>query len=196
MIKLFQQGVSIDIIHGTFKKYERETIDDFLTKKDEDVFESELQYRLKEYKFIIENPNYTESQKSNLTYENQDTKSITEYGISTLIKIKRLKLTTVQTGYTRQEPLDKDLFLREGDDKSPIKIKYTSGTGPNTEILLANESYGEGIFIDLDKGKLKNWYDRNIKESEFLKVELRLLKKEFRSQKLYKKINFQVSIIW
>jgi hypothetical protein len=73
--------------------------------KTKEHFEAEIQYRLKEFKFILEHPNYTEEQNSNLTYENQDYQlTLSGFGISTLIKVKRLKLTTVQTAFTRQEP--------------------------------------------------------------------------------------------
>jgi hypothetical protein len=49
--------------------------------------------------------------------------------------VKRLKLTTVQTAFTRQEPFDKDLFIRDGDNQTPIKIKYTSSQAINTNIF-------------------------------------------------------------
>ena len=129
------------------------------------VFESENEYRLKEYNFILENPNYKEEEeskgnKSNLTYENQNADSLSFFGISSLIKVKRLKLTTVQTGYTRQEPFDKDLFLKGiGDEETTIEIRYTSSQKAETPHLLATESFGEGIFIALDEEKVDKWFE-------------------------------------
>ena len=52
-----------------------------------------------------------------------------EFSISTLLKVKRLKLTTVQTAYTWQEPLNKDLFLGDGDSSSNVKAKIHIKSG-------------------------------------------------------------------
>lgn len=165
-------GLERNQIYSIFRRYSKETIDDFIDQRDETHFEPEIQYRFKEYKFILENPNYSDDQlgddkKTNyLRYENQKISELKNYFISTLIKVKRLKLTTVQTAYTRQEPFDKDMFIREGDAQTPIKIKYTSTQAVNTQYLLATESFGEGIFIDLDKNKVDEWFVKHSKETE------------------------------
>lgn len=190
IVNLFNHGVPIETIAISFSVYQKQTIIDFLSKSDDEIFEPELHYRLKEYNFISENPNYSDGKKSNLTYENQDTSILIENGLSSLIKIKRLKLTSVQTGYTRQEPLDKDLFLKDGNEKSPIKLKYTSTQGPNTEILLANESYGEGIFIDLDKTKLKLWYETNTQKSDRFNSRINILKERIKQSETLPKDKF------
>ena len=44
-------------------------------------------------------------------FSSQKIENVSQFGITNLVKITRLKMTTVQTGYTRQEPLDSDLFL-------------------------------------------------------------------------------------
>jgi len=161
-------------------------------------FEKEIRYRLKEFDFITQNPNFKDD--NNLTYENEDVKVIEKYGVSKLIKIKRLKLTSVQTGYTRQEPYDKDTFIEQGDI---LKIQYTSKQtkpedkkGKMTEFLPAIESFGEGIFIEMDKEKLSKWFDKywsnnpefkkrllilqnNIAKSEFVKDKLRFVSNSF-----------------
>lgn len=158
-------GLEKEKIYIIFNRYAKETIDDFIDSRDETHFEPEIQYRFKEYKFILENQNYID-EENNLRYENQNTSSLKNYNINTLIKVKRLKLTSVQTAYTRQEPFDKDLFIREGDAQTPIKIKYTSTQAINTQYLLATESFGEGIFIDLDKSKVDEWFGKHFKETE------------------------------
>jgi hypothetical protein len=67
-----QTELSKEIIYTTFQnRYDKQTIDDFIDEKDQATFEAEIQYRLKEFKFILEHPNYKEEQNSNLTYENQ-----------------------------------------------------------------------------------------------------------------------------
>ncbi|WP_435356156.1 DrmB family protein [Emticicia sp. SJ17W-69] len=166
---LLSSGVSKEIIYTAFSKYEKQTLDEFIDEKIEEAFEAEIQYRLKEFNFILENPNYIDELQNSLTYENQETETLSELGISTLIKVKRLKLTTVQTAFTRQEPFDKDLFIAEGDTQSNIKVKYTSSQAINTPHLLATESFGEGIFINLDKDKIEAWFHKYYGESNKFK---------------------------
>lgn len=164
-------GLERERIYRIFNRYSKETIDDFIDQRDETHFEPEMQYRFKEYKFILENPDYNDDQNGDgkkinyLRYENQNISVLTQYYINTLIKVKRLKLTTVQTAYTRQEPFDKDLFIREGDSQTPIKIKYTSTQAVNTQYLLATESFGEGIFVDLNKSKVDEWFGKHFIET-------------------------------
>jgi hypothetical protein len=166
---LLSSGVSKEIIYTAFSKYEKQTLDEFIDEKIEEAFEAEIQYRLKEFNFILENPNYIDELQNSLTYENQETETLSELGISTLIKVKRLKLTTVQTAFTRQEPFDKDLFIAEGDTQSNIKVKYTSSKAINAPHLLATESFGEGIFINLDKDKIDAWFHKYYGESNKFK---------------------------
>lgn len=188
---LLASGVSKEIIYTTFQnRYDKQTIDDFIDERDEAVFETEIQYRLKEYKFILEHPNYREEQYSNLTYENQDIDTLSGFGISTLIKVKRLKLTTVQTAYTRQEPFDKDLLIREGDNQTPIKIKYTSSKAVNTNYLLATESYGEGIFIDLDKTKVDGWFYKHYNNTPAFKNRIDILQDRISLSEIIQKNKF------
>ncbi|MEJ0105282.1 MAG: hypothetical protein WDO19_23185 [Bacteroidota bacterium] len=156
IIALLEKRKTIEDIYDFFDgDYEKQTIDDFIGSNTNNDFEPEIQYRLKEYQFIIENPNFNDEEKNNLKYENQVITILSEFSIGILLKVKRLKLTAVQTAYTRQEPLDKDLFLSDGDANSNVKVKYTSSQAINTSYLLATESYGEGIFIDFDKSKLR-----------------------------------------
>ena len=187
---LIANGVSKEIIYASFKNYDKQTLDDFIDEKDQAIFEAEIQYRLKEFKFILEHPNYSEELNSNLTYENQDASGLSEFGISTLIKVKRLKLTTVQTAFTRQEPFDKDLFIREGDNQASIKIKYTSTQAINTPHLLATESYGEGIFIDLDKKKLDEWFFKHFEQSEKFRERIETIRERISQSEILQKDKF------
>lgn len=187
---LLSNGVNNDIIFDSFKKYDKQTIEEFIDSNDGLIFESESQYRLKEFKFILEHPNYKEDQNSNLTYENQKVETLSSYGISSLIKIKRLKLTTVQTAYTRQEPLDKDLFIRDGDAQSSTKIKYTSTQAKNTKYLLATESFGEGIFIDLAKEKVEEWFFKHYSSTPPFKERIDVLRDRISNSKNLQKDKF------
>jgi hypothetical protein len=187
---LISNGVSKEIIYNSFKNYDKQTIDDFIDEKEGGSFEAEIQYRLKEFKFILEHPNHKEEENSNLTYENQNIEMLSAFSISTLIKVKRLKLTTVQTAYTRQEPLDKDLFIRDGDTHTPIKIKYTSTQAVNTQYLLATESFGEGIFIDLDKKRVDDWYFKHFNETPAFAERINLLRERVAQSEILQKEKF------
>lgn len=189
---LLANGVAIEVIYLTFQnRYDKQTIDDFIESETNTEFEPEIKYRLKEYQFIIDNPNYNDDEKNNLKYENQDLSIMPEFSISTLLKVKRLKLTTVQTAYTRQEPLDKDLFLSDGDASSSVKVKYTSSQAVNTSYLLASESYGEGIFIDFDKQKIEEWFYQHYDNTPAFRKRIDDLKKRISENKMLSKNKFQ-----
>lgn len=116
-------------------------------------FENEDQYRLKEYNYIISSDCLDQDEQ--FVIESSPIEKLKDYFISNLTQIKRLKMTSVQTGYTRQEPYDKDEFLKEESSK---KAMYTSSDKNMTKILPAIESYGEGIFFKLDDAAIEEWY--------------------------------------
>ena len=135
-------------------------------------FIKEVDYRLKEY-------NYLTTKKSpddnDLVFEQETSELLNQFGIKKLLKINRLKLTSVQTGFSRQEPIDKDLFAENTMDdfirvsKEAVKAKYTSSKGKATKLLPGIESFGEGIFIDFDLDKIISWYNKQSKNKEFKK---------------------------
>jgi len=96
-------------------------------------------------------------------------KSLNDFGISNLTQISRLKITTVQTAFTRQEPLDKDDFLSGDESDSLIKAKYTSKWVNQTEYLPAVENFGEGIFFELYQNKINDWLDILFADDNFSK---------------------------
>lgn len=184
------------IIFEAFKsRYSKETLEKYIQEKIGNVgsdFENENSYRMKEYQFILGHPDFKDVIENSLTYEAQDASQLESFGIRKLIKIKRLKLTTVQVGYTRQEPLDKDALGNEGECK--IRLKYTSKNGNRTAVLPAVESFGEGIFIEFDKGKLERWFSNNWgNENQFTSRLKRLQKNEFKNEYIVRK-KFQDSI--
>ena len=67
----------------------------------------------------------------------------------------KIKFTSVQTSYTRQEPISIDTALKEEDIENEnvdaIRKKYTSNKGLTTKYLPAIESFGEGIFFEFPK---------------------------------------------
>lgn len=155
---LVENGHPIELI-ASMTKFPIELIHAYLNPVQE--FITEEQYRLMEYQFLNEKDTYHDD---DLSYEYINADNLIELGISKLISLRRLKMTSVQTGYTRQEPLDNDDFAKEGNkfqiiNDTPIKARYTSNQGINTTYLPATESYGEGIFIDLSQSKLDKWFD-------------------------------------
>jgi hypothetical protein len=169
--KWLEKGKSIDFIVEVFEgEYSEESILKYINGNVENIFEPEEEYRLKEYNFITfpERISYPEkdSENRNLIFKRQKISSLEKYGISNLTQIKRLKLTTVQVAYTRQEPLSQNEFLQGIDKDSKIKAKYTSKWANQTEYLPAVESFGEGIFISLND-KIETWLDESFKNEKF-----------------------------
>lgn len=135
-------------------------------------FISEIEYRFREYLFLITEES---SNDDNLIFEVEKNEKLENYGINKILKINRLKLTSVQTAFTRQEPIDKDLFAEYSiDDFIPtsrhaVKAKYTSTKGNKIEVIPAIESFGEGVFIEFSNKKIYDWYhqveeNKNFKE--------------------------------
>ncbi len=137
------------------ERYQKSEIQDYINTKDNQGFQKELAYRQKEYQFILKNKGY---KQDDFIFSHQET-DLTKYDIRHLVKISRLKMTTVQTGYTRQQPLDIDLFLDNEIDT--IKPKYTSTKTNQTEYLLGIENFGEGIFIAFNKNIAQTYLANN-----------------------------------
>lgn len=120
----------------------------------------EVDYRLKEYQFITSNQvKYEEELENRLIFEKVPDVNVGLKAL-TIFRIDRLKMTSVQTSYTRTEPIDKDYYLnddRNNTQSTFIKKKYTSKYNKNTHYLPAIESYGEGIFIEFSKEALEKW---------------------------------------
>jgi len=150
-------------------------LEDFINPSD---FIKEVDYRLREYQFLINNESPDDK---NLVFEKVNSNDLVNFSISKLLKVNRLKLTSVQTGYSRQDPIDKDLFAGNSMDdyirvsQHAVKAKYTTSKGKNTKLLPGIESFGEGIFIDFDKEKITKWF-KNCYKSESFKKRIEALK--------------------
>lgn len=93
-------------------------------------------------------------------------------GFSKLVKIDKLKKITVQTSFTRNEPIDVDSILQDQNNyKYDIRRQSVSKNNFDTRILPAIESYGEGILFILDDQKLKHWEQQEsvIERTELIK---------------------------
>lgn len=143
-----------------------------IVNPDKQDFIKEVDYRLKEYNYLITNKSPDDK---DLVFEQETSELLGNFGIKKLLKINRLKLTSVQTGFSRQEPIDKDLFAENSMDdfirvsKEAVKAKYTSSKGNATKLLPGIESFGEGIFIDFDLDKISDWYNEQSLNKDFAK---------------------------
>lgn len=80
------------------------------------------------------------------------------FGFEKLVKLEKLKKITVQTSFTRQEPIDVDSILQEDNSyEYTVKRQSVSKNNFDTKLLPGIESYGEGILFVLDKEKLNHW---------------------------------------
>lgn len=152
------------------EKYSMKTIKDHIKNKNKKTnkklpLEPENTYRQKEYNFII-NPNVNIDSEENFIYRKSGDLS-SEYNISNLTMIKRLKVTAVQLGYTRLEPISNDQFMSSIISDQIIKAKYTSKYGKATKYLPAIENFGEGIFFNLDDNAVDLWLKKAKKVNKF-----------------------------
>ncbi|WP_048826503.1 DUF1998 domain-containing protein [Hymenobacter sp. DG25B] len=83
-------------------------------------------------------------------------------GLGPAWQLDRLKMTAVQTSYTRQQPLDRDAVLAQDEKGNPLSIRrrFTFKYGLKTHTLLGVESYGEGLFFTLNAERLRQWENK------------------------------------
>lgn len=126
-------------------------------KPDETNQVTEKEYRKEEYDFMLGHDKpYFE-----IPYLKFSKISVEDHldGFSSLIRLERMKQTTVQVSFTRQEPLDDDAILIKDEDTTEYAVKRqsTSVNNVNTTILPGVESYGEGILFIFDDDRIKTW---------------------------------------
>ncbi|MDD4427757.1 MAG: DUF1998 domain-containing protein [Paludibacter sp.] len=126
-----------------------------------DEYVTELLYRKAEYDYFItkQQPEDKKIRFRQIEVKNQ------LFGFDKLIKIDKLKKTTVQTSFTRNEPIDVDSIL-VGDTEYVknynVKRQSLSKKNFETRVLPAVESYGEGILFILDKKLLNEWESKEL----------------------------------
>lgn len=129
---------------------------------------SENEYRYDEYKFITEKDN--EDIEGKLIFSKVNKNYYQNILIKSVYKMSKIKMTSVQTSYTRQEPISIESYLEDNEEetkkKTPIIKKFTSEKGENTKYLPAVESYGEGVFFEFNDDALNEWINNNPKIKE------------------------------
>jgi len=159
---------NIDIDAETIQKL----IDNNFSEREVEIAKTENQYRFDEYKFITEKDN--ERIEDKLIFNKIDASLFQSDVIKSIYKMDKIKITSVQTSFTRQEPISTNSFLEDEDsEKSTIENitkKFTSAYGKTTKYLPAIESFGEGIFFEFDHFILDEWINNNPKLEERLAI--------------------------
>lgn len=173
MIKdLFEKGLTSDLISSVLlatNSFSIQTntiqrlIDNDFIERDAEITKSENEYRFDEFKYITEKGN--DEIKDLLIFDKVDSNYFQNDLIKSILRMDKIKFTSVQTSYTRQEPISIDTALKEEDIESDtveaIRKKYTSKKGLTTKYLPAIESFGEGIFFEFDNDILDKWINSN-----------------------------------
>ena len=125
---------------------------------------NEYHYLMNEYQYLLSIGSFTSEEKDLILEEISLNDELKNFGFEKIIKIKRLKLTSVQTGYTRLSPMDRDTFsnstdkfIRFDNKDVPLKAKFTIAKPKETEFLMGVENFGEGIFIKWDDEIVKKF---------------------------------------
>ena len=135
-----------------------------------DFRKNEYHYLLNEYQYLLNTGNFKSVEKDLILEDIPINDELKNFGFDKIIKIKRLKLTSVQTGYTRLSPMDKDIFsnsrdkfIRFDNKDIPLKAKFTIAKPNETEYLMGVENFGEGIFIKWNDERMKYFTDELMK---------------------------------
>ena len=156
------QGIKIG------EKVIQKLIDSNFSLEEFEQSKSENEYRYDEYKFITEKDN--EDIEGKLIFSKVNKNYYQNILIKSVYKMSKIKMTSVQTSYTRQEPISIESYLEDNEEetkkKAPIIKKFTSEKGKNTKYLPAVESYGEGVFFEFNDDVLNEWINNNPKIEE------------------------------
>lgn len=160
----------LNISHDTEidEKIVQKLIDNNFSLEEFEQSKSENEYRYDEYKFITEKDN--EDIEGKLIFSKVNKDYYQNILIKSVYKMSKIKITSVQTSYTRQEPISIESYLDDSEEetkkKVPIIKKFTSWKGKNTKYLPAVESYGEGVFFEFNDDVLNEWISNNPKIEE------------------------------
>src|SRR5690606_14318062 len=168
----FEDGSNANQISKNLKRYKnidisteivQKLIDNNFSEREDEIVKTENQYRFDEYKFITENS--SERVEDKLIFNKIDTAFFQNDLIKSIYKMDKIKITSVQTSYTRQEPISTNSFLEDEDAEKitteSITKKFTSSYEINTKYLPAVESFGERIFFEFDNNLLDKWVSSN-----------------------------------
>jgi len=140
------------------KKIDKELIQQYLESGDIQYIPDNV-YRQAEYDYFLEKEQPDSKQIKFRVIDCTDQIN----GFSKLVKIDKLKKTTVQTSFTRNEPIDIDSILQDQSEyEYTVQRQSVSKNNFDSKTLPALESYGEGILFVLDKNKLEQWEKQQV----------------------------------
>jgi hypothetical protein len=161
---------------------------------------NEYHYLLNEYQYLLNTGNFIPEEKDLILEDIPLNDELKNFGFDKMIKIKRLKLTSVQTGYTRLSPMDRDTFsnsrdkfIRFDNKDVPLKAKFTIAKPNETEYLMGVENFGEGIFIKWNDERVKSFIDTFMK-NEKSKTEIISLYQRVQQNEMISKDKFSNTI--
>ena len=148
------------------KNIDMELVNQYL-KRAEVIYIPDIVYRKVEYDYFL-----TKQQPENRTIRfRQINVKDTLLGFEKLVKIDRLKKITVQTSFTRNQPIDTDsILISDNGYEYQVKRQSVSKNSFETRLLPAIENYGEGILFVLDKQKLKEWESNEVIKQRIEKI--------------------------
>lgn len=148
-------------------------IDNNFSERELEIVKTENEYRFDEYKFIITKES-SQRIEDKLIFNKINESLFQSDLIKSIFKMDKIKITSVQTSFTRQEPIASSQILQdeasEKTTKKSIVKKFTSTYGKITKYLPAIESFGEGIFFEFDNDVLDKWIKSNKKIQERISI--------------------------
>lgn len=162
----------------------------------EGLYLSENDYRRNEYKYLLDVKGNKSGEKDLILDNIHLNEKLIDYGFEKIIRAKRLKLTSVQTGYTRLSPMDRDTFSTNGEKKItfdnyviPLKAKFTVAKPSESEYLMGVENFGEGIFFHWNDNAIKTFVNRYI-SSQKGREDLNGLMQRINQNEMFRKDKF------
>ena len=129
---------------------------------------TEQEYRTGELIYLTNPENAYDNEKNgdSLKFDVLDTiDNFKSIGIKKIVRVRKLKQTSVQIAFTRTAPLDIDMFdFKAGDKEKNKVVPISTSNNPNIYTIKhipAVESYGEGLLFILENEKIKTWYESN-----------------------------------
>ncbi|SHJ82662.1 hypothetical protein SAMN04487911_14122 [Arenibacter nanhaiticus] len=177
----YNDGSNAETISKNLKRYKnididaetiQKLIDNNFSERNLEIAKTENQYRFDEYKFITEKDNDRIEDK--LIFNKIENSFFQSDLIKSIYKMDKIKISSVQTSYTRQEPIASNAILEDEDpEKTTIESivkKFTSTYGKTTKYLPAIESFGEGVFFEFNNKILDEWIKNNPKIQERISI--------------------------
>lgn len=177
----YNDGSNAQTISKNLKRYKnieinseiiQKLIDNNFSERNLEIAKTENEYRFDEYKFITEKD--IERIEDKLIFNKINSSFFRSDLIKSIFKMDKIKITSVQTSYTRQEPIASNAILEDEDPEKmtieSIVKKFTSTYGKATKYLPAIESFGEGVFFEFDNKVLDEWIKNNPKIQERISI--------------------------